>query len=239
MIIVLTMATLCLLGAGCNKESSDDVTIANATSCLDSAQTAAAADACQLQVSGMTSQQASLIRCSANLIAQGITGSRLASAFTQLNQSTTSGTQTSQMMSYLVFAQSLPLDTAALTYTNCTASGVQSVAGLASLIQAATTIASLSGATLAGSSLDPSSASFNSAQLLSLATSLYSDNSATGVATKTTIGQVAVTAQASLCGTGSSLSNQDVCTRLNAAIASGNGNSAQIGNALLNKLLNQ
>jgi hypothetical protein len=230
----LTLSTI-VLGA-CSMEKSDDRVIASALSCLDSAQSQPAADACQAKVDGIDSQQASLIRCSANLIAQGVTGTRLATAFTQLNKAPASGTQSSQMLSFLVFAKAYPLDTSDLTYTNCTKSGVQSVAGLASMIQAATTVASLAGS-LDGSTLDPSSPSFNSAQLTTNANTLYNDGSASGLAKKATIGQVAITAQASLCGTGSSLNSQDICKRLNTAITAGGGDAATIGQALLNQLL--
>lgn len=236
-IVTISFFALSFFMTGCSMEKDEDRKIASALSCLDTAKNSTDSDSCQAKVDGMDSQQASLIRCSANLIAQGVTGSRLASAFSQLNKTPGTGTQTSQMLSFLVFAKNLPLNTADLTYTNCTKSGVQSVSGLASMIQAATTVASLAG-TLDGSNLDPSSPSFNSAQLTTLANTLYSDNSASATEKKSTIGQVALTAQSSLCGTGSSLNNQDVCKRLNSAITSGNGNAAQIGQALLNQLLN-
>ena len=221
--------------AGCSMEKNDDRQIASALSCLDSAQTSTDADNCQAKVAGLDSQQASLIRCSANLIAQGVTGTRLASAFSQLNKAPASGTQSSQMLSFLVFSKSLPLDTADLTYSNCTKAGVQSVAGLASMIQAATTIASVAGTFgVDPATLDPSSPSFNSAALTTLANNLYSSGDNTK---KAVIGQVAITAAASLCGAGSSLTSQDVCKRLTAAIAAGNGDNATIGNSLLNQLL--
>lgn len=226
-----------VFSVGCSMEKDEDRTIASALACLDSATTSTQSDLCQAKVNGMTSQQSYLIRCSANLIAQGVTGSRLASAFSQLNRPPTTGTQSSQMLSFLVFAKNLPLNTADLTYTNCTLSGVKSVSGLASMIQAATTVASVSGS-LEGGTLDPASPSFDRNQLTTIANTLKNDNSAGATTKKSTIGQVALTMQSSLCGTGSSLSNQDVCTRINSAITTGNGNTAQIGQALLNLLIN-
>jgi len=50
------------------------------------------------------------------------------------------------------------------------------------------------------------------------------------------IGAAAQSAQAAYCGTGSSLSTQDVCTKLNAAVTIGAGDASNIGKSLLNLL---
>ncbi len=232
----LTCATMVLLAA-CSKENSNDQALGAAVSCLDTAQTATQADSCSAMVSGQSTAQAYLVRCSANLIAQGLTGTRLSSAFQNMNSSSGSGTSTNQtaaMMSYFVFAQNLPNDTADITNTNCGLSNVASLAGLASLIDAATILATAaSGGVLAGSAYDPSSPSFNPALLQTAAASLYASNNPT---TNAQIGTLAQTAQSSYCSTGSALATQNVCTQLNNAISNGSGNAANIGHSLLNLL---
>lgn len=223
----------------CSQENEEDRKIAAALACLDAAKTMADSDICQSKVSGMETEQAYLIRCSANFIAQGITGSTLASAFSQLNKTPATGSQTSSMLSFLVFTKTSALNTSALTMSNCAKSGVQSSKGLAAMVSAASAIAAtcplaICPTGLAGSPLDPASPSFNADQLRSLASTLAGGGD---TATKDTIGQAAVAAQAAICGTGSSLSGEDVCKKINAAIAAGAGNTVTIGQNLLNAIL--
>src|SRR5690606_37701218 len=106
-LVMILAATF--LGA-CSMENEDDRKIAAAMACIDGAKNEVDADLCLQKIEGLTSKQSYLIRCSANMIAQGFTGSRLASAFQELKDN--EGNKTASMMSYLVFAKDLPNHTA-------------------------------------------------------------------------------------------------------------------------------
>lgn len=220
-----------LLGA-CTMENEEDRKIASAMACIDEAKNEFDADVCLQKVDGLTSKQSYLIRCSANMIAQGFTGNRLATAFQELKDN--NGNKTASMMAYLVFAKDLPNHTADKTLENCTLSGVTSVKGLATMIKTATLAASWTGIPLADSAFDPSNPdTFDPQELQNQLTNLA--NTATDEQ-KTEIGNLAVIAQESYCFDGSSMKDQDVCTKLNNAIESGGGDPKTIGQALLNLL---
>ena len=225
-----------VLGA-CSMESDDDRKIAAGIKCVDEAKSSSDADVCLAKVEGLTSAQSYLIRCSANMVAQGFTGSRLASAFQQLKDN--NGNKTTAMMAYLVFSPSITNHTSSITLSNCTASGVASVTFLATMIRTASIAANLGtefpalGLGSCGAACDPTSGSFNSAALQTQLNNLYAQNNAEANAT---IGTLAVTAQSTYCATGSTMANQDVCTKLNSAITNGAGNTASIGYSLLNLL---
>ena len=221
-----------LLSLSCSQESSEDSQIAAGLKCLDTAKSNSDADDCLAKIEGLTSAKSSLLRCSANMIAQGFTGSRIASAFQKLKDNGSNGT--ASMLAYFVFAKPYTNHTADKTLSNCTASGVQALIFLATMIKTATYAASLTGS-LDGSTYDPSAPGFNPAALQTQLTNLYNSNDPTANAT---IGNLATTAQTTYCGTGSTFSTQDVCNKLNSAISSGAGNAADIGRALLNLLKN-
>jgi hypothetical protein len=235
LVVLASMAALGL--SACNKENSQDVAVEAGIQCLNTAQTAAQADNCQAAVAGINTAEAYVVRCSANLVAQGLTGTRISTAFQQLNNATGSGATnaTASLLSYVVFAQNLPLDTAALTYTNCTATNDPGLVGLANLIQIATTVASLDSnySNLANSPYNPGSPSYDPAALATEIATLNSQNNPT---TNAAIGSLAVSAQAAYCTTGSPLATQIVCTELNSAVQSGSGNAANTGKSLLNLL---
>lgn len=231
LITLSALATGTLMLGACSQESAEDRQLAAGLACIDTAQSSTDADTCLTKVSGLTSAQSYLIRCSANMIAQGFTGSRIASAFQKLKDNGTSN-QTTAMLSYFVFAKNLPNHTSDVTYTNCSASGVKSMIFLSTMFKTATLAASLAGS-LEGTNLDPSSPSFDPAQIAAKFQQLYTNNDPT---TNSTIGNLAVTAQSSYCASGSAMANQDVCTKLASAITAGSGNAANIGRSLLNLL---
>lgn len=209
--------------SGC--ESNDDKSIATAQACLDNATTAAQANACAAALNGITTQQAYLMRCSANFIAQGLTGDRLVSAFEALQGSSSgTGTSTAAMAPYLIFSSTDTTNSIANTVTNCAASGDTSMLNLAHLAQIATLVPSL-----AGTTIDPTSPTAATQFQSAITTALSSGGTAQ-------IGTVVETAAATLCAAGSAYASNDVCTTVEQAISSANGDAATIGTNLLNLL---
>lgn len=208
---------------GCETDSDRQISAGQA--CLDSASTPTQADQCIAIVQGLTSPEASLIRCSANFVAQGFTASRIASSISKVK----SGTGTSQlagMMSYLVFGSTTSGNhTADMAVINCQASGVRSMLRLALAAQMATTIAGIGGIPV--NAADPAAA---------MATAISSFAGSSTPAQQTALGNTAVLAQSSYCASGSSYASTDVCTKLSAAVNVGGG--AQAIGARLATLLN-
>lgn len=221
-----------LLGA-CSMEKDSDRKIAAGMACVDEARTWQQADACLQKVEGLESTQSYLIRCSANMIAQGFTGGRLAKSVQELKDN--NGNKTAAMMAHLVFAKSLANHSADATLRNCTASGVNSVTFLATMIKTATFAAELVGGGLDGSSFDPESPSFNPTALQTQLTNMANNPNPQNNAT---VGALAMSAQSSYCGNGTSMANQDVCQKLNSAVSQGAGNTESVGALLLGLLKN-
>lgn len=238
---ILMLAALPVALSGCSRENESDRAVASALACLDVATDATSADACVQKVEGIETSQAYLIRCSADFIAQGLTGTRLATAFQQQKNPASGGSnQTVAMAAYLVFSPSITAHTAEITVDNCNKSGVPSVIGLSAMVSVATTIATMTGSL--PTNLDPSNpGSFDPEALKQSVSNLLQNaqnnpNDPTVVAQETAIGQAALSAQTAYCGAGSSLSTQDVCTKLNAAISTSSGDAANIGFTLLQQL---
>ena len=229
----LALLSLTTLVSGC--ETSEDRAYANAQSCLDQAKDVNSANVCSAMVDGLTSQQAYLVRCSANFIAQGLTGARLASAFQSLQNQTPGTNSTSTMLAFMVFDNSRTGNDVTTTINNCQQSGVQSLFRLATGVQWATTIAGLAAVSgVIPSNLNPSDPSFDPTQLTTVLNNLK-----TGGATdpqKQAIGSSALTANAAFCAAGSNFQSQDICTKLSSAIQAGNNDPTAIGAQLLTLL---
>lgn len=232
--LAITAVALGVLAiTGCEKE--EDRKIARAQACLDNARDSVAADNCMAIVEGMDSKSSFLIRCSANFIAQGFTGQRVADAFERLSDDNDSGQDPmATTMAYLVFAKNLPNHSADRAVTNCQRSGVLSMHRLATMAQMATFVAATAGA-LEGGPLDPDGGGFDpsniSAQIANLA--------ATGTPEQfAQVGTIAQTANEAYCGEGSAYQSNEVCTNLVAAIEAGGNDLAAIGQALLQQLQN-
>jgi hypothetical protein len=138
---LLFFSAAVFLFAAC--ETGDEDRIAQAQACLDRANQTTVSE-CELIVAGVTGPRASLIRCSADFIAQGFTGSRFASAFTALKTTTTGQNSTLAMMAYLVFtvgaddaARNAAADTAV---NNCTSSGLPGMIMFSQFAKSATLI---------------------------------------------------------------------------------------------------
>lgn len=235
----LALAAVSLLVTGCAKENDEDRQIAAGVACLDSAKTSSDADVCLAKVAGNSSAQAYMVRCSANLIAQGFTGSRIASAFQKLKDTPSGASnQSAQMMSYFVF-KSITNHSAADAVTNCTASGSKGLITLANTAKVATVAVQAMNAGGIPANLDPSNpSSFDPAALQSTLSNLY-NNASSHTDDVASIGAAVVSLQSSACGAGSSLSTQDVCKRINTAISSAASSSSfDVGYAILNQLKN-
>jgi hypothetical protein len=234
----LSLLTVALVSAGflsaCSQENAEDRQLSAGLTCLDTANTAADADTCMAKVAGNTSQQAYMIRCSANMVAQGFTGARIANAFQKLKENPgAAGTQSTAMMSYFVF-KPIVNHTADDAVTNCKLSGSNGLYSLANTAKFATfAVNVMSGSTTIPANLDPASPTFDYTAIKTTLSSLYTANNATNNAA---IGTIAQNMQASACGAGSALSTQDICTRLNNAITSGGTDPAMIGRAILYNL---
>jgi hypothetical protein len=226
----LAISTIVAL-AGCEK--SEDKAIASAQACLDKATGSAAANACLEKINGYTSQKAYLVRCSANFVAQGFTGQRLADAFQSIKSSGSGGGSTNSMTSalgYFTFGSTAAMTEAA---TNCEKSGVRSMQRLATMANLATTLADLtnnlgaiSAALAAGS--DPTAA----IQAAIAAIPSVADPEAA----KASLGNIAVQANTAFCNSGSSFTSNDVCKTLSSALAA--GTPSDVGALLLTCLSN-
>jgi hypothetical protein len=216
-------SSMSLLLSGC--ETGDDRTLAAGQACLDSATQSTAAQ-CATIVQGLTSQESYLIRCSANFVSQGFTGSRVANAVANINTHT--GTDaTTGLIAYLIFAKLTPTVDEAIT--NCTASGSKSLLRLATAAKLATTLAIAAGSL---ATFDPPGASADT-QMQTVVNNLIASGPPAQQATD--IGNAAVLANSAYCADGSTYQGTQVCTDLQTAISSNSGAQA-IGNALLQLL---
>jgi len=231
---VLSIALL----SGCEKD--EDRTIAAGQACLDNARSADDADRCVSLVQGLETEPAYLIRCSANFIAQGFTGDRVASAFQELKDNPAAGeNMTAKMMAYFVFSESgvLAAHTADVAVTNCERSGVKSMQRLATLAKLATFTARLAGG--GGGSgalppaLDPNSDSFDPSQFQAQLPTIIGNAT---TADQEQIGTIAITANQLYCNEGSTFKEKDICKQLGDAIAAAAGDPATIGAQLLTLL---
>ena len=206
--------------------------MASAQSCMDSATTAAQANACAAKVEGIETPSAYLIRCSANFIAQGFTGERIAKAYQRMTES--SGSSGSDpmlsMMSYLVFSNNDSTNTIAATLSNCTKSGTISMLRLAEVANLASTVASVG--SINPADFDPS----KSPEDLQIAIEAAVTGAlAATPAQQEALGTVALQMNASVCSAGSSLADKEVCTYMADAIQHG-GSATGVAQYLLNLL---
>lgn len=216
--LTVTVSLMSLTLSGC--ETSDDRTLASGQACLDSATTAAQANQCVTLVQGLTSQESYMIRCSANFVAQGFTGSRVANAVANIN-SHSSTDATTGLIAFLVFKQASP--TADEAITNCTASGSKSMLRLATAAKMATVIGGLT--------VNPDS-STAAADMQTAVNTMIASGSAQS---KIDLGNTAIIASTAFCGDGSTYAGTQVCTDLQGAVNS-SGDPTTIANALLNLL---
>ena len=208
---------IALLTTGCEQEA--DRTLASAQACLDQARTAAAANACAEKVAGIQSQAAYLIRCSANFVAQGFTGDRIAKAYERLSDGGSGiNDPTLNLMGYLIFQDDMTnINSVATTVNNCVLSGSPSMERLARIADLATSSAAFGGFDL--SLIDPSADPATLVPQLKNALDDAKDALLTASpADLAKYGETALAASQSICGAGSSFASNDVCATMNTAI---------------------
>ena len=214
-------------------ETPEDRQLASAQTCIDNATTADDADRCYEIVSGLESEKAYLVRCSANFIAQGFTGPRFATAFQRLKDNPSSGQDPmATVMAYLVFTRTSTTHTADNALTNCTRANVRSMVRLATMAKLATFIATVGLGSIPASA-DPLSGSFNPATISTAIATLAGSGSA---ANQTVVGTIAVQASEAYCNEGSTFSTNEICKNLTTAITAANGNTLTVGQQLLTLL---
>jgi hypothetical protein len=215
----LILSALAIGLTACSQSESDKV--ADAQACLDSS-TPATAQACMSKIEGVSSKEASLLRCSAGFITEGLaSASTLSNAFSAIGSG--GGNPTLTMMGVLAF-DSFGTDStsnqafADETFNHCNDAGNPGFVLVASFSRMATTLA------VAGSLFD--------------GTEITADELQTAVASLSTaensvIGSTAVAAYTVSCS-GENPSNPTLCTELETAItaAGGPSNTEAIGAAL-------
>lgn len=212
--------------AGC--ESKEDVAIAKAEKCLNTATSTTAMD-CVSGLSSYTNEKAYLLRCSALYLKNGFTGTRLLEAFKNLKNS--GGTDPMAIvMSTLAFSTIAEANEAG---TYCSMSGSVSLERLSDMTKMATIIPITMG-------IIPSSGLTEGQMLTAIQNmrdgiqggTLTADQLAALPGLATTISESA----SNYCYEGSSYSSNVVCTNLNTAIQSGGSNSDLV-KSLLDQLL--
>jgi hypothetical protein len=215
----LLLAPFLLFAISCSQSESDKV--ADAQACLDDS-TPATAQACLSKISGINSKEASLIRCSAGFITEGLaSASTLSNAFSAIGSGGANPTLT--MMGVLAFDSfgndaTANQDFADETFSHCNAAGNPGFVLIASFSRMATTLA------VAGNLFD--------------GTEITADELQTAVASLSTaedsvIGSTAVAAYTASCSSDTP-SNPTLCDELGTAItaAGGPSNTEAIGAAL-------
>ncbi|RYZ71199.1 MAG: hypothetical protein EOP05_12320 [Proteobacteria bacterium] len=205
--------------------------MASAQSCLDGARTSEQADQCYSIVEGLTTPDAYLIKCSANFVAQGFSGQKIADVLQSISNNT-GDNSTVALMGHLNFNNSIgngQRHTATNTVLNCRNSGSVSMLRLATAAELATTVQGL---------VDPTLLSGNDpvANMQAAIDSLSNGTIPAGGAAA--VGQVATTVSGAFCGPGSTYESEDICKDLNNAINTANPADyyASIGEKLLDLL---
>lgn len=211
---------------GC--ESKEDVTIAKAEKCLNTASSSTAMS-CVSELSSYTSEKAYLLRCTAIYVKNGFTGTRLLEAFKNL-KNTGGNDPMAIVMSVLAFSSIAEAEEAG---SYCAASGSISMERLANMTKIATTVPITMG-------IIPSNGLTESQMLTAI------QNMRDGIQGGTlNAGQLAALpglattiteAAADYCYEGSAYEANVVCVNLNSAIQNGS-NSSDIVKGLLDQLL--
>ena len=209
-----------LLSLGCEQE--DDNKLASAQACLDrlnSSSPPSAAQGCMNMVSGLTSPQSYVIRCSVGFFLGGITPSVLINAYNN-NKDQPSNLMGLALMSALT---SSSLTQANQTYSDCVKSQVSSLIYMAGISRAGTAMS-----VGAGVPFTPG-ATVNTTTAVTMLNTC-SNGGAGGVCNDVAIGQTAIAIYSSYC-MGDTAQTQ-VCVDMGSAVQAGNNNPASIALAL-------
>lgn len=212
-------------------ETPEDRQIASGQDCIDYARTSADADRCYELVSGLESEKAYLIRCSANYIAQGFTGERMANAFQRLKDGDSGGqSPMATAMAYLVFSNTSAVHSVDSAVQNCTKSGVRSMQRLVTMSKLATFVTQTGLGGTVPANANPLDPSFDPSTIQTAINNLAGSGTAQD---KENVGNIAVQMNDAYCNAGSSFSGNEICLKLGDAISTGNGNAETIGSQLL------
>lgn len=181
-------------------EEKEDDTVFSAQQCLDKA-TPATVDTCVNMVSGISSNKAYTIRCSADFIRESITNDKIIDAIENLDNNQTASDPTTILLDNFKFSNVTLADAAV---ANCTATGSETLTVLALTAKTGTIIASLTG----GGSIETWIQGI--------------DPNTLGAGDLEDIGETIAAMQPIACGAGGQFEGNEVCTNLNAAIAQGN-----------------
>lgn len=216
-------------------ESNEEDMIAQAQACLDSidpnisdrSTMQSLAATCEAKVAGISSQRASVIKCSAKFIAEGFTATRFANAFTVLKNKPSGVNSTVAMTAYLAFegdgTTAASANTAASTAKSvCAETGLAGMIAFADLSVVATQIATSLGGAVDVDTLTPS-------DMQTLVSNLDG-------AELETIGEAAISISQVYC-TNASTEGAEFCTQINQAVAAGSS-AADIGQQLKTLLQN-
>jgi hypothetical protein len=122
-------------------EEKEDDKVFSAQQCLDSA-TPATVDTCVNMVSGISSNKAYTIRCSADFIRESITNDKIIDAIENLDDNQTASDPTTILLDNFKFSNVTLADAAV---ANCSATGSDTLKVLALTAKTATIIAALTG----------------------------------------------------------------------------------------------
>ncbi len=212
-------------------ETPEDRQLASAQDCIDFARTAGDADRCYALVDGLDNEKAYLIRCSANYIAQGFTGERMASAFQRLKDGNGGGqSPMATAMAYLVFSNNSSVHSVDSAVLNCTRSGVRSMQRLVTMSKLATFITQTGLGGTIPANANPLDPSFDPATIQNAITNLAGTGT---VDDKKNVGNIALQMNDAYCSPGSSFTGNEICLKLGDAISTGSGDAQAIGEQLL------
>lgn len=212
--IILTFLTQ----ANCAKTDAD--AIFKAQICIDKA-TSTTVDACLSGISGVTSQQAYLLKCSADFIRANITESTLVSALENLNNNNNTTNPAATAMSNLKFGSNT---LAAQAVSDCTLTGSSSLMTLASIASVSTAAF----VALQRLGLSPTSTPEQ------IAAALAALNPASLTPTELqAVGTSVISLATAACGTTGTLNNTEVCNSIPAGT-----DATTVANAFLNNLHN-
>ena len=230
-IIPIALMSASLFITGC--ESSEDLSLSTAQSCLDSAKTEDQATMCINDLGDNKSPEAYLIRCSANLVAQGITGSRFSEALTKIDDKDSSKTdaeKTATVLSYFVAPSTNPIHSAETMYENCSLSGSESVKDISAIVKISTILARAVGGGVVSAKLDPNGGSFDSDSFIQSIKNLDPATLDTEA-----LGEVVNVVGVSYCQDGSKHATDSFCISVTDAVTA-SSNLSDLGVQLINKL---
>jgi len=211
-VALLTFITVGLLGC----ESDEDNKLASAQACLDTltqTSSTASAQACESKVSGLTTPESYVIRCSVGFFVGGVRENTIVNAYIAY-EAATGNLKTAALMGGLSMSggsNAANIAQANLTYSHCEKSEVPSLIYMASLSQMGTLVTNSGGSP----SSDP--ATF-------LAT--CSNGGSGGVCNDTLVGTALTTLYDSSCM--GSLADSVVCQKAKSAIQASGGNPANV-----------